>query len=270
MQGERHAAGPQRRSALRWLARRGAPYYTCRVPEPDRELQNIEQAIGHRFADRRLLLEALTHCSYANENPDQAPADNDRLEFMGDAVLELTVSALLWERFPGAAAGELTRRRADLVCEERLAEIASSLGLGEALRLGRGEERSGGRHKPRLLASALEAYMAAVYLDGGQQAAMEVCRTLFEGRLHEQPPGVRDYKSRAQELLQRRGRRPPVYEVRSSTGPDHDRQFEVAALLNGQPRAFGRGRSKAEAEQEAARALLQLLDGDYGGETDTT
>jgi ribonuclease-3 len=249
------------RTALFEVAPRGSRGYTHRVQDPDRDLEQIEQAIGYRFADRRLLLDALTHCSYSNENLERAPEDNDRLEFMGDAVLELGISTLLWNRFPGATAGELTRRRADLVCEEGLADIARSLGLGEAMRLGRGEERTGGRNKPRLLASALEACMAAVYLDGGQQAALQVCRALFDNRLDELPPGVRDYKSRVQELLQRRGKRPPAYEVQSCTGPDHERQFEVAALVNDEPPALGRGRSKAEAEQEAARALLEQLEG---------
>ena len=240
------------------------------MQKPDDQLDSIEQALGYRFTDRRLLLEALTHCSYSNENPSETPADNDRLEFMGDAVLELGISTLLWERFPGASAGELTRRRADIVCEEGLAGMAAALGVGVALRLGRGEERSGGRNKPRLLASALEACMAAIYLDGGQQAAMRVCRRLFEERLDARPPGVRDFKSRVQELLQRRGQRPPLYRVQSCSGPDHDRQFEVAALVDDEPRTLGQGRSKAEAEQEAARRLLQSLeDDDYRGMSDT-
>ncbi len=238
--------------------------YTHRVPKSDHELDTIEQALGHRFADRRLLLEALTHCSYSNENPGEPLEDNDRLEFMGDAVLELAISTLLWERFPGASAGELTRRRADLVCEEGLAGIAAAQGVGKALRLGRGEERSGGRRKPRLLASALEACVAAVYLDGGPEAAMQVCRMLFEQRLDERPPGVRDFKSRVQEVLQRRGQSPPLYRVQSSSGPDHDRQFEVAALVDDEPRTLGQGRSKAEAEQEAARRLLESLEEDDG------
>ena len=229
----------------------------------DDQLESIEQALGHHFADRGLLLEALTHCSYSHENPAEAPRDNDRLEFMGDAVLELGISTLLWEHYPEASAGELTRRRADLVCEEELADIAAAMGVGAVLRLGRGEERSGGRRKPRLLASALEACMAAVYLDGGQQAAMRVCRRLFEVHLDERPPGDRDYKSRVQELLQHRGRRPPLYRVQASSGPDHDRQFEVAALVDDQPRTLGQGRSKAEAEQEAARRLLESLEDEH-------
>lgn len=225
----------------------------------DEALAMLADALGHRFADGALLMHAVTHSSFANERPQLAPSDNERLEYLGDAVLQWATSVLLWERFPGATAGEMTRRRADLVCEDGLAQLARELELGKVLRLGRGEERSGGREKPRLLASALEACVAAVYLDGGSEAAMRLCRALFESRLESGRPGERDFKTRVQELLQRRAQRPPSYELITTHGPDHARTFEVALRLEGNELARGEGRSKLEAEQRAAESYLSTL-----------
>lgn len=216
--------------------------------------------LGHAFGDAELLAEALSHSSFANERPTLAPNDNERLELLGDAVLQWAVSALLWERFPGATAGELTRRRADLVCEDGLAAIAEEIEVGAALRLGKGEERSGGRHKPRLLASAFEACIAAVYLDGGAEVALGVCRGLFDHRMRSAPPGARDFKTRLQEHVQELGRPPPHYEVVSTDGPDHARIFEVTLRLDGDEVARGSGRSKLEAEQQAAKTALEALE----------
>jgi ribonuclease-3 len=223
-------------------------------------IQNVADALGYAFVIPRLLRDALTHSSFANERPSEASTDNERLEFMGDAVLQWTISSMLWDRYPQATAGELTRRRADLVCEEQLAEIARNLGIGAAIRLGKGEERSGGRNKPRLLASALEACVAAVYLDGSTQAATKLCHTLFESLLSSEAPGARDFKSRAQEVLQSRGQKPPSYRLLSSYGPDHARSFCVAVVIDGLERARGEGRTKLEAEQAAAQAFLIHLE----------
>lgn len=223
-------------------------------------IQAVASALGYCFSNPSLLRDALTHSSFANERPLDASSDNERLEFMGDAVLQWAISDMLWDRYPNATAGELTRRRADLVCEGKLAEIASGVGIGAAIRLGKGEERSGGREKPRLLASALEACVAAVYLDGGTRAATELCRTLFENLMVCEAPGARDYKSRIQEVLQRQGQKPPSYRLIGSVGPDHARNFHVAALVDGEERAQGQGRSKLEAEQVAAQALLLQLE----------
>jgi ribonuclease III len=222
-------------------------------------LTAISAALGHEFVDRRLLTDALTHSSFRNEKAAQVRTDNERMEFLGDAILQWAVSTLLWERYPEASAGEMTRRRADLVCEEGLARIAGVVSLGVGLRLGRGEERSGGREKPRLLASALEACIAAVYLDGGSDAALRVSRKLFEQSLNEQAPGERDYKTRVQELLQARGKKVPSYEIESKDGPDHARIYRVAILVDGAPFARGEGRSKLEAEQAAAEKAVELL-----------
>jgi ribonuclease III len=222
-------------------------------------LRTIVGALGHSFGDERLLVDALTHSSFRNEKAAEVRSDNERLEFLGDAVLQWVVSALLWEHFPSASAGEMTRRRADLVCEEGLARIAIDLGLGAALRLGKGEERSGGRDKPRLLASALEALVAAVYLDAGTDVALRVCRQLFAQPIAERAPGARDFKTRLQELLQSRGQKLPIYEVKSTTGPDHARQYHVTIMIDGSAFTDGEGRSKLEAEQSAAQQALDLL-----------
>ena len=166
----------------------------------------VARALGHAFRDPALLRDALTHRSFANERPDLAPCDNERLEFLGDAVLGLAVAAMLFATYPKAREGELTRRRADLICEGALCEVAQGIGLGAALRLGNGEEQTGGRAKPRLLASALEACLGAVYEDAGVEAAFAVVRRLLGDRLAAaRGGGAADFKSRAQQ-----GRRPPT------------------------------------------------------------
>jgi ribonuclease-3 len=230
------------------------------VMTPQQDLEKVASALGHPFQDISLLRDALTHRSFANEHPEQAPRDNERLEFLGDAVLSLAASALLWECFPDAKEGELTRLRADLVCEAALAELARALELGDALRLGRGEDRSGGRTKSRLLCCALEACVAAVYLDGGLPAAARVVRRLFEPRLSTPRLGQRDYKTRVQEAVQARGGGTPRYVVVQTEGPDHARTFYVSCTSHEREIGRGVGRSKTEAEQDAARAALSVLE----------
>ncbi|UCH28169.1 MAG: ribonuclease III [Myxococcales bacterium] len=212
--------------------------------------------LGYSFADTGLLLDALTHRSFKNENPDVASTDNERLEFLGDAVVGLVVASMLYVRFPDADEGELTRRRADLVSEKGLTEVAETIGVGFAMRLGKGEEKSGGRSKPRLLSSALEACIGAVYSDGGADAAFAAARRVFAPRLDTSAPGHRDAKSRAQEWAQAHLGGTPSYRLLSSEGPDHEREFTIALELNGEEIATGVGRSKVEAEQAAAEAAL--------------
>jgi ribonuclease-3 len=226
------------------------------VPDPFDELA---ERLGHTYGDPRLLTAALTHRSYANERPG---ADNERMEFLGDAILELAASRLLFERFPEAEEGELTRRRADLVCERSLAALARDLELGELLRLGKGEERSGGRKKPRLLASALEAVVASVMLDASMEAAMVVARRLLEAQLARLPrAGARDFKSRLQERVQGEGRGTPRYEVLKVLGPDHERIYRVAVRVDDvEVLGEGEGRSKSKAEQAAAEAALSRME----------
>lgn len=213
--------------------------------------------LGYSFADTGLLLDALTHRSFKNERPELAAADNERLEFLGDAVVGLVVASLLFVQFPDSDEGELTRRRADLVSEKGLSDAAIAIGVGEAMRLGKGEQKSGGRSKPRLLSSALEACIGAIYSDGGMEAAFEAAGRVFGPRLHTSAPGHRDAKSRAQEWAQAQLGGTPSYEIVASEGPDHERVFTIALELHGEQVATGKGRSKTEAEQAAAITALE-------------
>jgi ribonuclease-3 len=203
------------------------------------------------------LLDALTHRSFKHERPDLTSTDNERLEFLGDAVVGLVVASLLYVQFPESDEGELTRRRADLVSEKGLFAAAQSIGVGDAMRLGKGEEKSGGRFKPRLLASTLEACIGAIYREGGADAAFAAARRVFEPRLHTSAPGHRDAKSRAQEWAQAHLGGTPSYRLVASQGPDHDREFTVALELHDVQVATGAGHSKIDAEQAAARAALE-------------
>ena len=234
-------------------------------PEPlDDAVLRLCERLGYCFADQGLLLEALTHRSFKNERPDVALADNERLEFLGDAVVGLVVASLLYVQFPDSDEGELTRRRADLVSEKGLFQAAEAIGIGDAIRLGKGEEKSGGRSKSRLLASALEACIGAIYRDAGADAAFATARRVFEPRLHTSAPGHRDAKSRAQEWAQAHLGGTPSYRIVATEGPDHDREFTVALELHEEEVATGAGRSKLEAEQAAASAALDkwTLEGD--------
>ncbi|KPK50387.1 MAG: hypothetical protein AMJ63_14780 [Myxococcales bacterium SG8_38_1] len=225
-------------------------------------MEALCRELGYTFADTGLLLDALTHRSFKNENPELSSADNERLEFLGDAVVDLVAASLLYVRFPDAAEGELTRRRADLVSEKGLSEAAEAIGIGAAMRLGKGEEKSGGREKPRLLSSALEACIGAVYSDGGAAAAFEAARRIFEPRLDTAAPGHRDAKSRAQEWAQAKLGGTPSYRIIASEGPDHEREFTVALELHDEQIATGTGRSKLEAEQAAAEEAWEAWQGE--------
>lgn len=229
-------------------------------------LAELEVSIDYTFKDRRLLYEALTHRSYLNEAADRTLRDNERLEFFGDTVLDFFLSALLLERLPESREGELTRVRSSLVDEESLAGIAVSIGLGKYLLLGRGEDRSGGREKRSLLADAYEALLAAVYLDGGMRAARRLVRCHFGPLLAGKgcAQGGKDYKTEFQELAQARWGQTPRYAVTGSEGPDHERSFTVAAMVEGEVMGTGSGRSKKEAAQAAARAALLRLAEDDG------
>jgi ribonuclease-3 len=233
--------------------------------DEDALLGRLEGRLGHVFSDRALLRVALTHRSWAHEHAardggGEGPSSyNERLEFLGDSVLGAAAAALLFERFADAREGELTRRRADLVCEKTLARVASALEIGPLLRLGRGEDRTGGREKPRLLASAFEACIAAIALDAGTEVALGVARRLLEGEIDALSPGERDFKSRLQEREQAAGRASPRYELRGSDGPEHERTFRVAVVAeDGRAIGEGAGRSKSEAEQAAACAALGM------------
>lgn len=224
-------------------------------------MHTLEEKLGYTFKDISLLEGALYHSSYANEHRAQGIRSNERLEFLGDAVLGLVSAEYLYRKHPNAPEGELTRIRAALVREESLFEVAQNLGLGKYLKLGHGEEVGGGRQRPSILADATESVFAAVYLDGGMEAARALIhRCLLE---KEQEEAVeerrRDYKTELQELIQRTPGQALRYELVGAAGPDHARIFTVQVLLNDQPVGEGSGRTKKEAEQASAGAALKAL-----------
>ena len=226
--------------------------------------------LGHRFSDLDLLTQALSHPSWTNEAGFDAEASNQRLEFLGDAVLELTVSRMLYEKFPEADEGRLTRARAFLVNEGSLSRLARDLGLSRMLLLGRGEAGDGGADKPSILADALEAVLGAVFIDGGLEAAETVAGRLFLGRLEsaiDRAPAA-EAKTRLQELVQRSRHITPQYRLVDESGPDHDKRFVVEVEVDGQVWGEGRGRSRKEAEQRAAVRALNSRDDAAGNGSD--
>jgi ribonuclease-3 len=220
----------------------------------------LERNLAYAFKDRELLAEALRHSSYVNEQPGSGPRDNERLEFLGDAVLNLVVGHILMERFPGYNEGDLSRTRAGLVNEGRLAEMARRLAVGDFVQLGRGEAQTGGQDKTSILAGTLEALIAAVYIDGGFAAAATIIQGLFEPSIDglESAGDRSDCKTRLQELVQARPGARPVYAVIGDEGPDHDKTFFVELRVL-DVKATGSGKSKKAAEQDAACNALSLL-----------
>ena len=224
-------------------------------------LTGLEDRLGWYFADIALLDNALTHRSFVNENAALACRDNERLEFLGDAVLELTVSDLLMRKFPDHSEGQLSKLRASVVNEQPLAELARRFGIGEHLLLGKGEEGSGGRMKSSLLANAFESVIAAMYQDGGFDRTAAFIAELFEPLIEEGDISAvyRDYKTAVQEMCQVLFREMPRYMVISETGPDHDKRFETSLVIGERVIATGKGRSKKDAEQQAARIAMERL-----------
>lgn len=222
--------------------------------ERTEKVEQLQRALGHSFGDRRLLREALTHTSYRNETP-HIDYDNERLEFLGDSIIGCIVSDLLWHRYRTDAEGTLTRYRALLVSAESLAEQARQLDLGQCLRLGRGEELTGGRSKLSLLADAFESLIAALYLDGGYEKAYEFLADSLGQRISLIAVTQRraHFKAKVQELVQGQLRTTPRYRVVAETGPDHEKEFEVVLTVRGEEYGRGNGRSKKEAEEEAAQ-----------------
>jgi ribonuclease-3 len=228
--------------------------------EKDGLFSELESAIGYRFKNPRLIETALTHRSYVNEHPGEKIDSNERLEFLGDAVLDLAISHFLMDLYPHESEGILSRWRAALVNEKWLAGKARALQLGRYLRLGRGEERTKGRQKSSLLADAYEALLAAIYLDGGVDQAFQVLRRQFQDEiLGRSSESSEDFKTRLQEYTQSALKVTPQYILVGEEGPDHDKRFRVEIDLGGGLRAFGRGKSKKEAEQSAARSMLEHL-----------
>lgn len=221
----------------------------------------LEAILGYTFRDRARLENALRHTSWANEHATEPGGDNERLEYLGDAVLDLVVGHRLMERFPEMREGQLSVTRAQVVSEAGLAEIGGSLGLGAWVKLGKGEEKSGGRRKASILADAFEAVVAAVYLDGGFDAAWELIGRVLQSRIDTvEQTGFYDFKTRFQEMALARLKQQPTYRVIAEVGPDHDKRFVVAVVLAGSEWARAEGRSKKEAEQSAAAAAAFRLE----------
>ena len=222
-------------------------------------IKDLEAAIGYRFKNISLLQNALTHSSYANERWHNSLLSNERLEFLGDAILGMTVAKYLYQTFPDRPEGELTRMRADMVCEQTLAKVAARIDLGKHLLLGNGEEQGGGRKRNSILADAVESVIAASYLDGGLEAAQQFIEKFIlvevpVTRLHNA-----DYKTALQELVQQKKNQVLTYTLIGESGPDHDKKFEVEVKLNGKVVGTGSGSSKKRAEQDAARSALEKL-----------
>ena len=222
-------------------------------------IKDLEAAIGYRFHNISLLQNALTHSSYANERWHNSLMSNERLEFLGDSILGMTVAEHLYRNFPDRPEGELTRMRADMVCETTLASVAERIGLGQHLLLGHGEERLGGRSRASILADAVESIIAASYLDGGMEAAVAFIRTFILCDVPVKQLHNVDYKTTLQELVQRKRDQVLSYALTGESGPDHDKSFTVEVSLNGTVVGSGTGRSKKRAEQDAARAAIEKL-----------
>jgi ribonuclease III len=225
------------------------------------ELSSLENELGYHFTNIDLLRESLQHSSYVNEQRDPALRDNERLEFLGDAVLDLVITHILMKHFPQSREGDLSRMRATIVNESQLSLVAQGLNLGQHLLLGRGEALSNGQEKSSILADAFEAVIAAVYLDGGLEAGFEVIGRQFSEIISQVDDrlAAEDFKSRLQELVQVRYKTIPHYEVVAESGPDHDKTFEVGLSIGTFLTTHGTGKSKKAAEQAAAAVALEKL-----------
>jgi len=222
-------------------------------------IKDLEIAIGYRFQNISLLQNALTHSSYANERWHNSLLSNERLEFLGDSVLGMLVAEYLFATFPERPEGELTRMRADMVCEKTLASVAGRIGLGEHLLLGHGEERFGGRSRNSILADAVESVIAACFLDGGLDAAKSFVQKFILVEVPLTKLHNADYKTQLQELVQQKKNQNISYSLVGESGPDHDKKFDVEVSLNGQVVGNGCGSSKKRAEQMAAKAAIERL-----------
>lgn len=223
-------------------------------------MKTIEEKIGYRFRDPELLRQALTHSSYANERGWGRLGCNERLEFLGDSILGYFTAEYLYRGYPDKPEGEMTKLRAELVCENSLAKVAEALELGKALLLGRGEELGGGRGRPSITADAVEALLAAIYLDGGAEEARRFVYTfILSNAPRAAREGSHDFKTLLQELVQRDGAESPLYRMTGESGPDHCKVFSAEVLVDGRALGEGSGRSKKEAEQNAARDALEKL-----------
>lgn len=222
-------------------------------------MKTLEEKLGYRFQNPALLDNALTHSSYANEHHAANAQSNERLEFLGDSVLGMVVADYLYRHFPALPEGDLTRMRASLVCEDNLVVVAKMWDLGSYLKLGKGEEGCGGRERPSIQADAVEAVLAAVYLDSGIAQARKIIQKFILDNIAQMSQSGRDFKTSLQELVQRKSGQVLTYHLIGQSGPDHAKTFEMEVRLNGKSIGSGKGRSKKDAEQAAARCALEVL-----------
>ena len=226
-------------------------------------MKGLEERLGYEFKDKSLLMTALTHSSYANENRKRNIKDNERLEFLGDSILGVTVASYLYKNRPDLPEGRMTRLRAELVCEQSLARVAEKLELGKYMHLGKGEEQGGGRKRPSITADAVEAVIAALYLDGGyNRAGSFISRYILEPFEEGQELSDRDNKTELQEIVQRKSGQVLTYELTGEDGPDHNKTFTFSVSLNDKVIGTGSGHNKKEAEQAAAGEALRKMRND--------
>ncbi len=223
-------------------------------------MEKLERKLDYSFKDRKLLEKALTHSSYANEHRKSGAECNERLEFLGDSILGMAVAEYLYINRPDIQEGQMTKLRAEMVCEQNLVKVAETLELGDYLILGNGEELGGGRKRPSILADAVEAVIAAVYLDGGREPSTRIIsRYILVPFGNGDGARISDYKTALQEFVQKSGEQTLSYRLTGEEGPDHKKVFTVEVRLNDKPAGAGRGNSKKEAEQAAAKAALEVL-----------
>ena len=222
-------------------------------------IKDLEAAIGYTFQNITLLQNALSHSSYANERWHDSLKSNERLEFLGDSILGMVTAEYLYRNFPDRLEGDLTRMRADMVCERALASVAERIHLGEHILLGHGEQSSGGRHRDSILADAVESVIAACFLDGGMEPARQFINTFVLTEVPVKRLRNVDYKTALQELVQQKKNQVLSYAMVGESGPDHDKQFQVEVSLNGKVVGSGIGSSKKRAEQDAARAAIESM-----------
>jgi len=219
-------------------------------------ISELQGRIGYTFRKKALLQTALTHSSFANENKKTGVISNERLEFLGDSVLGMTVAALIYDSKPNMPEGKMTRLRAELVCEKSLAALAVEFSIGEYLLLGFGEEKGGGRKRPSILADALEAVIAAIYLDGGLEPVTQFISEHLAPQADRMEPENTDYKTALQEMVQEKAGQTLSYHIIDESGPDHMKSFTVEVRLNGVEMGKGIGKSKKDAEQAAAKSVM--------------
>lgn len=226
----------------------------------DNRLEEFQKIIGYNFKNPKLLYEALSHSSYANELKKKHCHSNERLEFLGDSVLSIVVSDYIYKQFKHLPEGELTKLRASLVCEKALFEFSNQIRLGDFILLGKGELRGGGNKRPSIISDAFEAVIAAIYLDGGLDAAKaHILRFMPDNIISKKKESYDDYKTILQEIIQRNPEETVEYRLVDESGPDHDKKFTVRVMLNSNIIGEGTGKSKKNAEQMAAKEALELM-----------